>query len=208
MSHHFDSKLGRENPGFSICDMCLFSGSFDSTVMAMTASADVGLYGEDRFRLEAFDHHRNDFRNRNVMALVLEVPNHLGGTGKVGVWATTSLFSHAPEVQVYRRSLPRFTNLFLSDPATPHLSEVFHETTPEKDVALFAPTIGRFALRLASTASSTGEADVHGEKVASRLCPAILPYEMGTPATFSVTSFNGRPLGTDAFDVMLTISAN
>jgi hypothetical protein len=35
-----------------------------------------------------------------------------------------------------------------------------------------------------------------------------LPYELGTPAAFEVTSFNGRALGDDAMDVILTLTAN
>jgi hypothetical protein len=31
---------------------------------------------------------------------------------------------------------------------------------------------------------------------------------MGTPATFDVSSFNGRPMNIDAYDVMLSIGAN
>jgi hypothetical protein len=35
-----------------------------------------------------------------------------------------------------------------------------------------------------------------------------LPYEIGTPAVFEPACFNGRPLATDAMDVMLTLAAN
>jgi hypothetical protein len=35
-----------------------------------------------------------------------------------------------------------------------------------------------------------------------------LPYELGTSTTFEVSSFNGRALGDDALDVMLTLAAN
>jgi hypothetical protein len=35
-----------------------------------------------------------------------------------------------------------------------------------------------------------------------------LPYELGTSAAFEVASFNGRALGDDALDVMLTLAAN
>jgi hypothetical protein len=43
----------------------------------------TGLYSKDRFAEEAFSHRKNFFRNRNVMALVLEVPNSLIGGGTV-----------------------------------------------------------------------------------------------------------------------------
>src|ERR1700743_3637141 len=47
MSHHFDSKLGRETPALSICDAYLFAGAPGRTVMAMTVNADVGLSSPD-----------------------------------------------------------------------------------------------------------------------------------------------------------------
>jgi hypothetical protein len=314
MSHHFDSKLARENPGLSICDMYLFSGAPEHTVMAMTVSADVGLsapdtfpeeglyafrfdldgdareevvfkfrfgeprhvggdehvhiqpfhirrgegnaiagdagtlllegetgtvaanggvrafvgikpelwaadaiaffnflnalYAEGRFGDDAFLNRTNYFRKRNVMAIVLEVPNALIGRGKVRGWATTSLYGHAPETQVYRWGLPLFTHFYLSDPTAPMLVEKFHETPPSCDLDLFAPSVARFAATLAQKGKSADDPAVHGRRVAARLCPVMLPYELGTEAVFDLAGFNGRPLGQDAYDVMLSLGAN
>src|SRR6201986_164806 len=61
-----------------------------------------GLYKEDRYNAEVFLHRKNFFAKRNVVAMVLEVPNSMIGDGKVGAWATASLFGHAPEVQICR----------------------------------------------------------------------------------------------------------
>jgi hypothetical protein len=314
MSHHFDSKLARDNPSLSICDMYLFKGTPGSTVMIMTVNADVGLsasdtfpeeglyafrfdvdgdareevvfkfrfgepshldgeehthrqpfqvrraegdqiggnggelllegetgkvltasgvrafvgvapelwaadaiaffnflkalYDESRFGSDAFLHRTNYFKNRNVMAIALEVPNSLIGKGKIHAWATTSLYGHAPEVQVYRWGFPLFTHLFLSDTDAPAIVERYHETVPSQDLELFAPAVSRFASRLAKCAASTDNPEAHGERVATRLCPSMLPYKLGTEAVFDKTDFNGRPLGQDAFDVMLTLAAN
>jgi hypothetical protein len=49
MSHHFDSKLARDNPSLSICDMYLFKGAPGCTAMIMTVNADVGLSASDTF---------------------------------------------------------------------------------------------------------------------------------------------------------------
>ena len=35
-----------------------------------------------------------------------------------------------------------------------------------------------------------------------------MPYELGTSAAFEVARFNGRALGDDVMDVMLTLAAN
>src|ERR1700748_1785371 len=289
MSHHFDSKLGRENPALSICDSYIFPGAPGRTVMAMTVNADVGLsspdilpdeglyafrfdldgdaredlvfkfrfgkpghgdsgehvhvqsfdvlvargdqipqlggevlvsgrtgktatagdvkafvgvapelwaadaiaffnmlealYKEDRFGAEAFENRTNYFRKRNVMALVLEVPNTLIGEGKVGLWTTTSLVGHAPEIQVYRWGLPLVTHLFLSDPASSaELVERYTESGPWEDASLFAPAITQFATRLSARANPSGDAVAHGRQVASRICPAVLEYETDPPA--------------------------
>ena len=36
MSHHFDTKLSREDPSLNVCDFYLFDGPSGKTVMAMT----------------------------------------------------------------------------------------------------------------------------------------------------------------------------
>ena len=48
----------------------------------------------------------------------------------------------------------------------------------------------------------------YGKQMVSRLCPTTLPYELGTAAAFDLAGFNGRPLGDDVQDVMLTLASN
>ncbi len=38
MSHHFDTRLAREDPSLNICDFYLFDGPRGKTVMAMTVN--------------------------------------------------------------------------------------------------------------------------------------------------------------------------
>ena len=38
MSHHFDTKLAREDPSLNLCDFYLFDGPSGKTVMAMTVN--------------------------------------------------------------------------------------------------------------------------------------------------------------------------
>jgi Domain of unknown function (DUF4331) len=229
MSHHFDTKLAKEDPSLNVCDLYLFEGSAGTTVMVMTVNPDVelsapdtlhveGLYafrfdlnadareevafkfrfGEPRhaegnehvhiqkfqvlkatgnslggvegevliegetenisgksgmrafagiaadmfagdgFALRAFlnafykehrydgtvfQHRQNSFANRNVTAIVLEVPNDMIGRGTVHCWATASLVGHAPEVQVSRWGLPLITHLFPNDPDGQEMKE-------------------------------------------------------------------------------------
>ncbi|MYS23693.1 protein of unknown function [Streptomyces sp. DvalAA-14] len=166
-----------------------------------------GLFQEDRFATEAFDHKANLFKNRNNMATVLEVPNSMIGSGTVGAWATASLHGHAPETQVYRWGLPLFTHLFLSDPATPGLADRYRTSVPANDTADFGEVVESFITTMSRHAGKIADPETYGRETAKRLIPAVLPYEIGTEAEFTLDRFNGRPLGTDAFDIMLTLGA-
>ena len=314
MSHHFDTRLAREDPSLNVCDLYLFPGPGETTVMAMTVNPDVGLSSPDtlhpeglyafrfdlngdaheevvfkfgfgapkhrngdehvhvqpfqvrratgdaiggdggellvegetgktqanagtrayvgiapdlfagnaaglhafldafhqqsRFHGDAFLQGQNFFTHRNVTALVLEVPSHLIGSGKVHAWATVSLYGHAPEMQVSRWGLPHITNIFLNDPADPDLKEAFNRSLPSGDVASFARPVADFARKMTTYANSAASPGEYAEQLAARLCPAMLPYDLGTPAAFQAAAFNGRPLGDDAMDVMLTLAAN
>jgi hypothetical protein len=72
----------------------------------------------------------------------------------------------------------------------------------------FAKPIADFAEKMTAYAGSAADPGVYGKLIAARLCPNTLPYELGTSAAFEVASFNGRALGDDALDVMLTLAAN
>ena len=314
MSHHFDTKLAREDPSLNLCDFYLFDGPSGRTVMAMTVNPDVGLSAPDtlhpeglyafrfdlngdakeevtfkfrfgdprhadgsehthiqsfvvrkatgddalrgdagesllegetgsvatasdvrayvgiapdlfaantgfrtfmtalhkvqRFDGDALLHQQNPFAERNVTAIVLEVPSELIGTGKINAWATISLFGHAPEVQVSRWGLPMVTHLFLDDPNDQTVKDQFNASVPSEDLARFAKPIADVAAKLTTYACSTANPGDYGRLLAARLCPDTLPYELGTSAAFEVARFNGRQLGDDALDVMLTLAAN
>jgi hypothetical protein len=315
MSHHFDTKLAKEDPSLNVCDFYLFDGASGKTVMAMTVNPDVGLsapdtlhpegvyafrfdldgdareevafkfrfgeprhanggehahiqpfqvrratggealrgdagelllegetgaasghsdvrayvgiapelfagdagglrslmtafYKDHRFDGDAFLHRQNFFSKRNVTSIVLEVPSELIGKGKVNAWATISLYGHAPEVQVSRWGLPLVTHLFLNDPGDQEVKEQFNASVPSEDVERFSGPIGDFAEKMTTYAGSAAAPAEYGKTMAERLCPNTLPYELGTPAAFEVARFNGRALGDDVMDVMLTLAAN
>ena len=52
MSHHFDTKLAREDPSLNLCDFYLFDSPSGKTVMAMTVDPDVGLSAPDTLHPE------------------------------------------------------------------------------------------------------------------------------------------------------------
>jgi hypothetical protein len=315
MSHHFDTKLAKEDPSLNICDFYLFEGAPGITVMAMTVNPDVGLsasdtlhpegiyafrfdldgdareevafkfrfgephhedsdehthiqkfqvrratgeestlgtegelliegetgkvggktdvrvyvgtapelfagdafalhtflvafYKDHRYDGDAFLHRQNFFAGRNLTAIVLEVPNRLIGEGKVRAWATISLYGHAPEMRVSRWGLPLMTHLFFNDPAAQDMKEQFNTSVPSEDMDRFSKPIAEFTEKMTTYAGSAADPSEYAKQIVSRLCPVTLPYELGTPAVFSQDGFNGRPLGDDVMDVMLTLASN
>ncbi len=52
MSHHFDTKLAKEDPSLNLCDFYLFDGPSGKTVMGMTVNPDVGLSAPDTLHPE------------------------------------------------------------------------------------------------------------------------------------------------------------
>jgi uncharacterized protein DUF4331 len=315
MSHHFDTKLAKEDPSLNVCDLYLFQGDPDTTVMAMTVNPDVvlsapdtlhleGLYafrfdltgnghedvvfkfrfsepshvnGDEHIHVQKFQvrratgeaiggdqgelliegdtgkvhskagirvfvgiapdlfaadavamrdlqnafykehrydgdsflrHRENFFHHRNITALVLEVPNHLIGKGTVHAWATVSLYGHAPEMQVSRWGLPLITHLLLNDPGNQEVKETFNKSVPSEDIALFSGYIADYIQKMVTYAGSAKNPEEYGKQMVSRLCPNTLPYELATAAAFDVARFNGRSLGDDAMDVMLTLASN
>ncbi len=314
MSHHFDTKLAKEDPSLNVSDFYLFQGASNTTVMAMTVNPDVGLsapdilhpeglyafrfdlngdareevvfkfrfdaprhvdgnedvhvqkfqvrratgdaiggdkgelviegetgkvhsepgvhvyvgiapelfagdasalhgfltafYKEQRYDGDVFHSGQDFFAHRNVTAIVLEVANDLIGRDTVRAWATASLYGHAPEMQVSRWGLPLMTHIFLNDPNHQDVKERFNQSTPSDDLASFSGYIGDFAQKMTAYAGSVKNPDEYGRQIVARLCPVTLPYELGTQAAFDVTGFNGRPLGDDVMDVMLTLAAN
>ena len=167
----------------------------------------TSFYKEQKYNPQAFANRRNFFANRNVSAIVLEVPNRLLGEGTVRAWATASLVGHAPEVQVSRWGLPMITHIFLSDNSK-DLKEAFNRSLPCDDVAQFSEPIAAFVRNMTTYANTSGNPAEHGKRIAGVLCPATLPYKIGTFASFDYAGFNGRALGDDAMDVMLTLAAN
>jgi hypothetical protein len=180
----------------------LFAGNAAGLRGFMTA-----FYAERRYAPEAFANRQNFFAQRNVSAIVLEVPNDLIGSGRVRAWATASLIGHAPEVQVSRWGLPLLTHIFLSDPTQPNLKEDFNRSTPREDIARFSDSIAKFVETMTMHAGSCDDAAARGRQIAALFCPATLPYELGTPASFQAERFNGRPLADDAMDVILELTS-
>ena len=165
----------------------------------------TAFFEKAMFRPQAFQNRKNFFAGRNVTAIVLEVPTAMIGKGLVCGWATASLHGHAPQVQVSRWGLPLITNIFMPDPA---MREAFNRAAPAEDISQFSAQIADVATKLTRLAGSAADPAGYGQRLAHRLCPVTLPYELDTDASFTVDKLNGRGLADDVMDVILTLATN
>jgi hypothetical protein len=165
----------------------------------------TAFFKEKRFDSSVFLNHQNYFARRNVTAIVLEAPASLIGRGRVGAWATCSLYGHAPEVQVSRWGVPLLTNIFMPDQ---ELREAYNRATPTEDLDLIGARIASITEELTRLAGSTAEPRHYAERLVRRLCPSILPYELETSAGYDFLNTNGRNLSDDVMDVILTLATN
>ena len=74
---------------------------------------------------------------------------------------------------------------------------------------LFAKSIADFAEKMTALADSAADPSAYVRNgLLSGFALGSMPYELDTTASFQVASFNGRALGDDVLDVMLTLVAN
>jgi hypothetical protein len=164
------------------------------------------FYVDRRFEEAAYANRCNRFARRNVMAIVLEVPNVLIGDGQVAMWSSISLYGHAVKAQISRFGIPLFTQLFLSSWRQP-LIERYNQVGPVLDIELFADPVRSFVAEFSALAGLGRISEPYAAGVAAQLIPTVLPYTMGSAAMFTTETINGRPLGADAFDVMVSLAA-
>jgi hypothetical protein len=65
--------------------------------------------------------------------------------------------------------------------------------------------------QIAAVVSASGTSDDprgYGQTVARRLFPDVMPYVVGTPATYGFAAFNGRTLADNAPEAMLSLVTN
>lgn len=184
----------------------IFAGLAPDLFAANRAGSDAfrEALAAGRFAADVFRDGKNYFQNRNVMAIVLEVPTRMVGDPATTVrgWVTVSLCGHAPEVQVSRWGLPLMTHFFITDPA---VKEEYNRSVPSADVPHFSQIVLEALTRVTQLAGSTSDPVAYAQRVAKRLFPTTLPYVLDTVASFDFAGFNGRALSDNVMNVMLSL---
>ena len=155
---------------------------------------------------------KNLFAGHTVYSIVLEVPDGelltgAGGNRHIGVWSVATLATDAGGwQQINRVSLPMIPPLFTQ--YNEDLGNRLNAGRPADDLATHGETIVKAIAGVVSAYGTAEDPKAYAEKLAHRFLPNILPYEVGTPASFSFSGWNGRSLTDNAPDVMFSLAAN
>ena len=155
---------------------------------------------------------KNLFAGHTVYSIVLEVPDRellpgAGGNRRIGVWAVSTLATDAGGWRsVNRVGLPMIHPLFTQ--FNEDLGNRLNAGRPSDDFATYGEAVIQAVAGVVSANGTAEDPKAYAERVAHRLFPNILPYEVGTPASFGFAEWNGRSLTDNAPDVMFSIAAN
>ncbi len=152
----------------------------------------------------------NSFANTTVNSIVLEISHQhpqLRPGARTGVWAATKLITDAGGWrQINRAGHPMMWPIFW--PNDTDFSDPANLRHPSED---FSQQGNYIADKIAAVVSASGASDDpqgYGQTVARRLLPDVLPYVVGTPATYGFAAFNGRTLADNAPEAMLSLVTN
>ncbi|MEU6492209.1 DUF4331 family protein [Streptomyces sp. NPDC046984] len=152
---------------------------------------------------------RNSFTGTTVESIVLEVPHEhpqLHPGARTGVWCATKLATDAGGWrQINRGGHPMMWPIFW--PGDTDFSNPANTRHPSEDLAAAGEEIaGQVAAVVAATGTSA-DPEGYGRTVARQLFPDVLPYVVGTPATYGFAVRNGRTLADNAPEAMLSLVA-
>jgi len=153
---------------------------------------------------------QNSFANTTVESIVLEVSNEhpeLQPGTHVGVWCATKLAADAGGWrQINRAGHPMMWPIFWPDDTK--FDNPANTRHPSEDFEAVGKYIGDQIAAVVSASATSEDPEGYGQTVARELLPDVLPYAIGTPATYSFATFNGRTLADNAPEAMLSLVLN
>ena len=85
------------------------------------------------------------------------------------------------------------------------LQEIYNRTGPAEDREKLVAALAQYTATASELAGSSPNPFAYGRQVVDRLCPIMLPYRLGSDASFDFAGFNGRNLADDVMDVMIVM---
>jgi hypothetical protein len=153
------------------------------------------------------DQAKNSFAGSTVRTIVLEVPHGgkiLSPGARIGVWAATKLATDAGGWrQVNRAGHPMMWPIFWPDDV--QFTNPANSRHPSEDYAADGDHLASHVSAVVAATGTSAEPDVYGLTVARTLLPDVLPYVVGTPASFGFAARNGRTLADNAPEAMMSL---
>lgn len=153
---------------------------------------------------------RNSFADTTVESIVLEVPHQhpqLRPGARVGVWCATKLATDAGGWrQINRAGHPMMWPIFWPDDTD--FSNPANTRHPSADFNADGKYIGDLVAAVVSASGTSDDPQGYGQTVARELFPDVLPYVVGTPATYGFAVRNGRTPADNAPEAMLSLVVN
>jgi len=152
---------------------------------------------------------QNTFAGTSVNSIVLEVPHthpQLRPGARIGVWCATKLATDAGGWrQINRAGHPMMWPIFWPDDTD--FSNPANTRHPAQDFDAEGQHLADQVAAVVAASGTSGDPRAYGLAVARRLSPDVLPYVVGTPATFGFAGFNGRTQADNAPEAMLSLVA-
>ncbi|HTR95656.1 MAG TPA: DUF4331 family protein [Trebonia sp.] len=152
---------------------------------------------------------QNSFGGTSVRSIVLEVPHShvlLRPGAETGVWCATKLATDAGGWrQINRAGYPMMWPIFWPDDT--QFTNPANTRHPSQDALAEAGHLAAQVAAVTKAAGTVSDPQAYGQAVAEELLPDVLPYVVGTPATFGFARRNGRTLADNAPEVMLSLVA-
>jgi hypothetical protein len=153
---------------------------------------------------------QNNFAGTTVETIVLEVSqqhSQLRPGARIGVWGATKLARDAGGWrQINRAGHPMMWPIFWPDDIT--FTNPANTRHPAEDVEADGKSIGDLIAAAVAANGTSDDSEGYGQTVARELLPDVLSYVVGTPATYSFATRNGRTLADNAPEAMLSLVVN
>jgi Domain of unknown function (DUF4331) len=150
-----------------------------------------------------FDTPNNKFDGRDIMSIVIEVPNNmLGLKGQnISVWMTiTGLEPDHESVQLSRWGLPLAA--FVSAGGASEFDTFNASLVSDRNDLEIANAKAYISKIIALTCPDI-DANEHANTVVNYFAPVVMPYKLGSAASFNLDVLNGRQLTDNAYDVIM-----
>ena len=150
---------------------------------------------------------KNSFADTTVESIVVEISHQdpkLRSGAHAGVWCATKLATDAGGWrQINRFGHPMMWPIFWPDDT--EFTDPSDTRHPSEDSDAVGGYIADQIAAVVAAGGTSEDPKGYGETVARELFPDVMPYVVGTPATYSFAGFNGRTLADNAPEAMLSL---